>query len=123
MSDVFDLNHQWNLHAIRGSSSPSDPTDSSNWLPGNQTEAGLSAMVGTTVWSQVGEAYKFVADLDDPDKNKSLLAPGVSEDPNETGPNGLSDVNQAAWVSGTMYAAPMTWGTFTEHPFAILSYP
>ncbi len=114
---TFELLHQWNVKPLMDESL--GIAYGGNWIAANQTVLNLRAMHGGTVWSQKGEAYKFIADVETPDNNKALLAPGVSEDPRVTG----LYLNQLSrWRNGTMYPATITWGTFTVTENILLSY-
>ncbi|MBK9166848.1 MAG: penicillin acylase family protein [Bryobacterales bacterium] len=64
----------------------------------------LSCTQGGSIWSQQGNSYSQIVDLADPDRSRSVLPPGVSEDP--TSPYFLNQVD--LWVDGTTHPAPLS---------------
>jgi hypothetical protein len=120
---TFTIGHQWNLKPLKDNPTE-DPALETNWtaanqvIPSAQYPVSLQAMNGGTVWSQTGEVYKFIADLTNCDNNKSLLAPGASEDP--TSPYYMNNI--ASWAAGVMHPAPITWGSFQQFNPIILTY-
>jgi penicillin amidase len=57
-----------------------------------------------TIWSQAGNSYTQIVDLDDPDNSRTLLPPGLSEDPDS--PHHTDQV--ALWVRGGVHPAPLS---------------
>jgi len=57
-----------------------------------------------TIWSQHGNSYSQIVDLGDVDRSRSLLPPGVSEDPES--PYYTNQV--ALWVRGATHPAPLS---------------
>jgi hypothetical protein len=57
-----------------------------------------------TVWSQIGNSYTQIVDLSDIDNSRTILPPGVSEDPES--PFYLSQVD--LWLKGTTHPAPLS---------------
>jgi acyl-homoserine lactone acylase PvdQ len=64
----------------------------------------LDNIFSSTVWSQIGESYVFLADLANVDGNLALCPPGVSEDP--ANPTFFAHVG--AWQAGMPYSAPIS---------------
>ncbi|MGD9856915.1 MAG: penicillin acylase family protein [Planctomycetaceae bacterium] len=64
----------------------------------------LTCPVTQTIWSQGGETFVHNVDLSDIDNSRSLLPPGVSEDP--ASPHSRDQV--PIWVAGEMHPAPIT---------------
>lgn len=63
----------------------------------------LSCTQGGTIWSQAGNSYTQVVDLADIDNSRSVLPPGISEDPSSP-----FYTNQIAlWVAGATRPAPL----------------
>lgn len=60
--------------------------------------------LSNTIWSQVGESYKFLATMRVVDNAKAMLPPGVSEDPSH--PSAFAHLGD--WIAGNMYAAPLS---------------
>ena len=58
----------------------------------------------STIWSQPGNSYTQIVDLADPDNSRSLLPPGVSEDPGSP----FHTDQMALWVAGTTHPAPLS---------------
>jgi penicillin amidase len=59
-----------------------------------------------TVWSQIGNAYTQIVDLSDIDNSRTVLPPGVSEDPDS--PFYLNQMD--LWLRGTTHPAPLSRG-------------
>jgi len=57
-----------------------------------------------TIWSQAGNSYSQIVDLGDVDNSRSVLPPGVSEDP--ASPYYTNQM--ALWVKGTTHPAPLS---------------
>jgi hypothetical protein len=57
-----------------------------------------------TIWSQKGNSYTQIVDLADIDNSRSVLPPGISEDPKS--PFHWDQV--PLWVKGTTHAAPLS---------------
>lgn len=64
----------------------------------------LQNIFGSTIWSQTGESYVFLADLANIDGSSALAPPGVSEDPNDQS----SVAHIAHWQAGALYSAPIS---------------
>ena len=64
----------------------------------------LTAPVVQTIWSQTGNSYTQIVDLSDVDASKSVLPPGVSEDP--ASPHFADQVD--LWVAGDVHPAPLS---------------
>jgi penicillin amidase len=74
-------------------------------LPGGGTlHVALQNVFASTVWSQTGESYVFLADLANIDGSSALCPPGVSEDPN----NASFFSHVAHWQAGALYSAPIS---------------
>jgi penicillin amidase len=64
----------------------------------------LSCTQGGTIWSQAGNSYTQIVDLAEVDNSRSVLPPGISEDPAS-----LLYTNQIAlWVAGATHPAPLS---------------
>jgi penicillin amidase len=63
----------------------------------------LSAPITQTIWSQRGNSYTQIVNLAEIDSSRSLLPPGVSEDPES--PNFSDQVD--LWVAGGVHPAPL----------------
>ena len=57
-----------------------------------------------TIWSQTGNSYTQIVDLADVDNSRSLLPPGISEDPASSHHTDQVDL----WVKGTTHPAPLS---------------
>lgn len=68
------------------------------------TSPPLSCGQVSTIWSQLGNSYTQVVDLADLDNSRSLLPPGVSEDPASP----FHTDQMAMWVAGTTHPAPLS---------------
>lgn len=64
----------------------------------------LSCPETGTIWSQPGNSYTQIVDLDDVDNSRTLLPPGISEDPESP----FHTDQMEAWVRGTTHAAPLS---------------
>jgi hypothetical protein len=64
----------------------------------------LSCTEVGTIWSQAGNSYTQIVDLADVDNSRSILPPGISEDP--ASPYYTNQV--ALWVQGATHPAPLS---------------
>jgi penicillin G amidase len=64
----------------------------------------LNCGAGGTIWSQLGNSYTQLVDLSNTDNSRTLLPPGISEDPES--PHHTDQMN--LWVEGKTHPAPLT---------------
>jgi penicillin amidase len=64
----------------------------------------LSCGQGGTIWSQKGNSYTQIVDLADPDNSRTVLPPGISEDPESPFHADQMDL----WARGGTHPAPLT---------------
>jgi len=64
----------------------------------------LSCGQGSTIWSQRGNSFTQIVDLADPDRSRTLLPPGISEDPESPFHADQMDL----WVRGETHPAPLS---------------
>lgn len=64
----------------------------------------LSCLEAGTIWSQAGNSYTQIVDLADVDSSRSLLPPGISEDPESPHHAGQMDL----WARGGTHPAPLS---------------
>jgi penicillin amidase len=57
-----------------------------------------------TIWSQAGNSYSQIVDLADVDRSRSVLPPGISEDPD----NPFHASQLPLWAKGTTHPAPLS---------------
>jgi penicillin amidase len=57
-----------------------------------------------TIWSQKGNSYTQIVDLGDTDNSRTVLPPGISEDPESPFHTDQMDL----WVQGTTHPAPLS---------------
>ncbi len=93
----FTVRYQTNTEGFPGSVTSIDPGQGSDSVT-------LQMVSASSIWSQGGECYKLIGDLQNPDNNLSLLGYGISEDP--ASPN--FSVNRAKWIAGRTRPAPLT---------------
>ena len=59
---------------------------------------------GATIWSQKGNSYTQIVDLADLDNSRSVLPPGISEDPESRHHTDQMDI----WAKGATHPAPLS---------------
>jgi penicillin amidase len=59
-----------------------------------------------TIWSQTGNSYTQIVDLSDVDNSRTVLPPGISEDPDSPHHTDQMDL----WVRGATHPAPLSRG-------------
>jgi penicillin amidase len=64
----------------------------------------LSCTQGGTIWSQTGNSYTQIVDLADVDNSRTVLPPGVSEDPASPWYANQMEL----WAAGSTHPAPLT---------------
>jgi penicillin G amidase len=64
----------------------------------------LSCTQGGTVWSQIGNSYTQIVDLVDPDNSRTVLPPGISEDPESPHHTDQMEI----WARGATHPAPLS---------------
>jgi penicillin amidase len=68
------------------------------------TSPPIIAPSGATIWSQPGNSYSQIVDLADPDNSRTLLPPGISEDPES--PHRTDQIG--LWIKGSTHPAPLS---------------
>jgi acyl-homoserine lactone acylase PvdQ len=68
------------------------------------TSPPLSCPQGSTLWSQAGNSYTQIVDLADPDNSRTVLPPGISEDPESPFHADQMDL----WARGGTHPAPLS---------------
>lgn len=64
----------------------------------------LSCTQGGTIWSQIGNSYTQIVDLANPDNSRTVLPPGISEDP--ASPHHTDQMS--IWAEGGTHPAPLS---------------
>lgn len=64
----------------------------------------LSCTQGGTIWSQIGNSYTQIVDLANPDNSRTVLPPGISEDPSSPHHTGQMEI----WAQGATHPAPLS---------------
>ncbi len=72
-----------------------------------------------TIWSQAGNSYTQIVDLADVDNSRSVLPPGISEDP--ASPHHVDQMD--LWVRGTTHPAPLSRQRVLEIAESTLTLP